>query len=188
LIGENQPKLFAAVGALPWKHIAAEHATVDRGHGRVELRTIAVLPATPRIRELFPHAAQVFLLERYIYDPDGGLTAAVAVLGITSLPPGQADGAALMAYVRGHWSIEVLHHVRDVTLGEDASRTRRASRALAGLRNLTISVLRLHGVTSIAAQLRANRRDPYHLPLHLLGLTSLPDPSRSSAATRTTAK
>ncbi len=79
--------MYAAAGALPWKHIAAEHATVDRGHGRVELRTIAVLPATPRIADLFPHPACVFLLERYIYDLDGNLTAAVAVLGITSLPP-----------------------------------------------------------------------------------------------------
>ena len=175
-IGENQPKLYAAAGALPWKHIAAEHATVDRGHGRVELRTIAVLPATPRIADLFPHAACVFLLERYIYDLDGNLTAAVAVLGITSLPPGQADGAALMAYVRGHWSIEVLHHVRDVTLGEDANRTRGASRALAGLRNLIISVLHLRGVTNIAAQLRSAHRDPYQLPLRLLGLASIPDP------------
>lgn len=171
-LGENQPKLYAAVNALPWKHIAAEHATVDRGHGRIELRTIAVLPATDQIRGLFPHTAQVFLLERYIFDLDGSAIGAVAVLGITSLPPGQADGAALMAYVRGHWSIEVLHHVRDVTLGEDASRTRGASRALAGLRNLIISVLRLRGVTNIAAQLRASHRDPYHLPLRLLGLTS----------------
>jgi len=173
-IGENQPKLYAAADALPWRHFAPEHATVDRGHGRVELRTITVLPATPRICSLFPHAAQVFLLERHIYDLDGNLTAAVAVLGITSLPPGQADGAALMAYVRGHWSIEALHHIRDVTLGEDASRARGASRALAGLRNLIISVLRLRGTANIAAQLRASHRDPYQLPLRLLGLASLP--------------
>ncbi len=81
-----------------------------------------------------------------------------------------------MAYVRGHWSIEVLHHVRDVTLGEDARRTRGASRALAGLRNLIISVLHLRGITNIAAQLRSAHRDPYQLPLRLLGLASIPDP------------
>jgi hypothetical protein len=116
----------------------------------------------------------VFLLERYIFDLDGNTTGAVAVMGITSLSPGQADGAALMAYVRGHWPIEALHHVRDVTSGEDANRARGASRALAGLRNLIISVLHLRGVTNIAAQLRASHRDPCQLPLRLPGLTSLP--------------
>src|SRR5712691_9314359 len=48
-IGENQPKLYEAVNALPWQCFAPEHATADRGHGRVELRTITVLPATPQI-------------------------------------------------------------------------------------------------------------------------------------------
>jgi predicted transposase YbfD/YdcC len=185
-IGENQPKLYEAVNGLPWRQFAPEHATVDRGHGRVELRTITVLPATPRIAALFPHAAQVFLLERHIYDLDGNLTAAAAVLGITSLLPGHADGAALMAYLRGHWSIEVLHHVRDVTLGEDASRARTASRALAGLRNLIISVLHLRGTANIAAQLRACHRDPYQTPLRLLGLASPPRPARQSAPQRNT--
>ncbi len=79
-----------------------------------------------------------------------------------------------MAYVRGHWSVEVLHHVRDVTLGEDASRARGAFRALAGPRNLIISVLHLRGTANIAAQLRASHRDPYQTPLRLLGLASLP--------------
>jgi hypothetical protein len=31
-VGENQPNLYAAADALPWQHIATEHATIDRGH------------------------------------------------------------------------------------------------------------------------------------------------------------
>jgi hypothetical protein len=57
------------------------------------------------------------------------------------------------------WGIENrLHYVRDVTLGEDANRTRVGSgpQALAALRNLAISKLRLDGVTNIAAALRRN--------------------------------
>ena len=105
-IGENQPKLFAAADALPWKSIAGEAWTIDRGHGRVDARTIKTLPPTPEIRKLFPHAEQVFLVERYSYGLDGELLSAVAVLGITSLLPGQAGAADLLAYLRGHWSIE----------------------------------------------------------------------------------
>ena len=51
-----------------------------------------------------------------------------------------------------------LHYVRDATLGEDANRTRIGSgpQALAALRNLAISKMRLDGVTNIAAALRRN--------------------------------
>ncbi len=63
-IGENQPRLFEAAGALPWGSGAGEARTVDRGDGRIDVRTIKTLPPTPRIRELFPHVEQVFLIER----------------------------------------------------------------------------------------------------------------------------
>ena len=46
------------------------------------------------------------------------------VFGITSLPRAEADAGRLRTIVRCHWSVEVLFHVRDVTLGEDACRVR----------------------------------------------------------------
>jgi predicted transposase YbfD/YdcC len=33
-IKANQPKLFAALGALPWEQTPIAHTTCDRGHGR----------------------------------------------------------------------------------------------------------------------------------------------------------
>ena len=39
-IGENQPGLFAAADALCWKSVAVEAWTADRGHGRVDVRTM----------------------------------------------------------------------------------------------------------------------------------------------------
>lgn len=169
-VGGNQPNLFNALDALPWTQIAVQHATIDRGHGRIEVRTIPTLPVTTRIAALFPHATQAFLLERYLYDTDGKPLGAVAVLGITNLTGDQADAAALLAYVRGHWSIESLHWLRDVVLGEDDSRLASPSRAMAALRNLIIGVCRLRGITRISRQLRHNSRDPYRRPLVLLGL------------------
>ena len=182
-IGENQPRLFEAAGALPWESVAGDAWTVDRGHGRIDVRTIKTLPPTPRIRELFPHVEQVFLVERYSYGTDGELLGAVAVLGITSLPADQAGPADLLAYLRGHWSIEMHHYVRDVCLGEDASRIGRAHRAMAAVRNTVAGILHLHQVLNIAAQLRANHRDPYQLPLQFLGLMTPLAPNGNPAVT-----
>lgn len=49
-----------------------------------------------------------------------------------------------------------LHYVRDVTLGEDASRIRSgvAPQALAALRNVILAVLQRDGLTNRAAGLR----------------------------------
>jgi predicted transposase YbfD/YdcC len=182
-IGENQPRLFDAADALPWESFAGEAWTVDRGHGRIDVRTIKALPPTGQIAALFPHVEQVFLAERYSYGTDGELLGAVAVLGITSLPPDQAGPGDLLAYLRGHWSIEMHHYIRDVVLGEDASRTGRAHQAMAAVRNTIIGILHLHRVPNIAAQLRANHRDPYLLPLQLLGLVALPAPNGNPAVT-----
>jgi hypothetical protein len=66
------------------------------------------------------------------------------VYGVTSLPAGRADAAALLAYLRDHWRIENrLHYVRDVTPGEDACRVRPGSapQALAALRKAVVHLL-----------------------------------------------
>ena len=173
-IGGNQEKLFDAADALPWRAIAGESWTVDRGHGRIDVRTIKTLPPTPQILEKWPEVRQVFLIERYSYGTDGELLGAVAVLGITSLPPDQATAADLLAYLRGHWSIEMHHYVRDVAFGEDGHRAAAACRVFAAIRNTVTGAFRLLGVPGIAAQLRASRRDPYRLPFRLLGLAALP--------------
>ena len=55
-------------------------------------------------------------------------------------------------------------------LGEDDSRLASAARAMAALRNLVVSIFRLRGITTISRQLRECGRDPYQLPLILLGL------------------
>ena len=77
----------------------------------------------------------MFLVKRCTYGTDGELLGAVAVLGITSLPPDQAGAADLIAYLRGHWAIEVHHYARDVAFGEDGSRAAAAHQAFAAIRN-----------------------------------------------------
>src|SRR6266699_2053370 len=80
-IGDNQEKLFDAADALPWRAFAGESWTVDRGHGRIDARTIKTLPPTGQILGKWPEVRQVFLVERYSYGTGGELLGAVAVLG-----------------------------------------------------------------------------------------------------------
>ena len=126
-------------------------------HGRRACRTIkaALSPAWLG----FEGAAQIAQLRRTV-TTKGKKTVEVVYL-ITS--DRDADPATLAAWVRGHWEIENrLHWVRDVTYQEDRSlvRTGNASRVMASLRSLAISLLRLDGHASIAAANRHHARDP----------------------------
>lgn len=98
----------------------AEVTTTDRGHGRLQRRTIRVLPVPEQVT--FPHAAQAFLIERYRSWLDGTDQCAAAVLGITSRSIEQISPPELASVARGHWGIEnEVHWVRDVTYGEDTT-------------------------------------------------------------------
>jgi predicted transposase YbfD/YdcC len=169
IVKENQHRLHTLLDGLPWQQIPA-HTTTNKGHGRRERRAIQVRSAPENVG--FPHAAQVFLIERYITDTTTGKISAVAVLGVTSLTTDQTDPTRLARLVREHWEIENrLHWVRDVTYREDASRVRtgNAPRVMASLRNLAINAFRLTGHTNIAAALRTMTRDATR-PLTLRGI------------------
>jgi predicted transposase YbfD/YdcC len=97
----------------------------------------------------------------------------VTVYAVTSLTAAQASPARLADWIRGHWGIEALHHLRDTTFAEDACqvRTGTAPRAMASLPNLAIDILHACGDHNIAAALRRNARDATRV-LPLLGGTS----------------
>lgn len=167
-VKDNQPGLFARLDALPWPEVPTGDVMRDRGHGRDETRTIQVLPAPEGI---WPHAAQAFLVERYVRDLDGNPKSAIAALGITSLTSHRADPARIAVHVRQHWGIEnKLHWVRDLDFDEDRSqlRTGSAPQVLAALRNLAIGALHTAGRTGSAASLRWVARDPARV-LAILG-------------------
>jgi hypothetical protein len=75
-------------------------------------------------------------------------------------------------HIRGHWAIEALHHIRDITYTEDASQigTGNAPRTMASLRNLAIGILCRAGQSNIAKALPHNARNHIR-PVILLGLT-----------------
>jgi hypothetical protein len=105
----------------------------------------------------WPGVAQVCRIESEVRR--GGERTVEVSYAMTSVPRDQAGAATLLNWLRGHWGIENrLHYVRDVTMGEDANRTRTGSgpQVLAALRNAVIGRLRLSGSTNIAASLRRN--------------------------------
>jgi predicted transposase YbfD/YdcC len=85
---------------------------------------------------------QVIAVERYCQAHHKPKESASLEIGCyaTSLTIQQHDEAALLAFIRGHWSAieNGTHYRRDVTLAEDACRTanRNGAAVLASLRNL----------------------------------------------------
>src|SRR5262249_7087015 len=64
-VTENNPKPLFHINAIEWASVLIAHTTTSVGrHGRHEKRTIQVVDAPEDLG--FPHAAQVFLIERYI--------------------------------------------------------------------------------------------------------------------------
>ncbi len=200
ILKDNQPGLYDAADAHPWEHEPILHASSQIRHGRHEVRTIRVTSQVPAlIGQKLPGAAQMMLIERYRHPArrhaaaacqaaadgdDLGLSACATasgtklscetVLAVTALTPAKAGAAFLLARNRDHWAIENgLHHRRDVTLREDASRLRagQAPRLFAAAANLAISVLNRAGHANHAAARRElgwDRTGPQ--ALNLLGL------------------
>lgn len=171
IVKGNQPTLLRRLKALPWREAILNDHTDETGHGRREIRHMKICTARPGLP--FPHAAQAIQVKRRRTDHRTGKTTIVTIYAITSLSPGRITHAQLAALIRGHWSIEALHHIRDVTYREDASRVRTgtAPRIMAGLRNLAIGLARLIGSTNIAAATDHYRSHPAD-GLQLLGFTT----------------
>lgn len=130
--------------------------TLDKGHGRIERRT---LKATTALNEYldWPGVAQVGQIESEVVR--NGKTTRETRYFITSVSRAVADAGQLLKWARGHWSIENRsHYVRDVTMGEDSSRVRKRSgpEVMAAFRNAAIGLLRTMEVTNIAEALRRN--------------------------------
>lgn len=137
------------------RDVPADSRTVDKGHGRLEIRTCQATD-DPAVR-------------RWL-DPDGawpGLRTIAAVTGerrigeqvtvetryyLTSLP---ADAARIGQAVRAHGGIENgLHGVLDVAFGEDESRVRsgHAAENLALLRKLALTLLKQEASATVGVK------------------------------------
>jgi predicted transposase YbfD/YdcC len=171
-VKENQPALRADIaelfagddrtvegGRLPHDFRTARR--VDKGHGRREVRELTASAELTGYSD-WPGLAQVFRLERQRLEIKSGKQERELVYGLTSLTPAEASPARLLKLSRDYWGVENgLHHRRDVTFREDATRLTqgRAGHVMASLNNPVIGLLRLAGFTNLAAARRLYAAD-----------------------------
>lgn len=121
--------------------------TVDKGHGRIETRRIAVRTVLPqRLDENWPGLTAICRIERL--RETATQCGREVVYAITSLPADRLSADTLLGLSRGHWGIEnTLFHVRDVTFREDHCRVRTANapRVLASIRDFVLGTIRRLG-------------------------------------------
>jgi hypothetical protein len=58
--------------------------------------------------------------------------------------PDRADEKAVLRYLRGHWTVEALHYIRDWSWDEDRCRIRtgHGAQAMAALRNIAVALIK----------------------------------------------
>jgi predicted transposase YbfD/YdcC len=144
-------------------------ATVNKGHGRREKRTIWTSTELNDYLD-WPGVGQVFRIERVTWhEKHHGYTRQV-VYGLTSLSPERASPKKLLALVRQYWEIETgLHYRRDVTLKEDATRLTlgNAGHTMAIVNNAIIGLCLQNGYPNLAQARRLFNAQP-ELALKLL--------------------
>jgi predicted transposase YbfD/YdcC len=160
---DNQPSLRADIellfqpeqcgpGSKPVPTAFDSATQTDKGHDRIEKRTLTTSSLLKDYLD-WPHVAQVFRLERQVWDLQLKPLRSEVVYGLTSLSAAQAGPARLLELTRSYWGIENgLHYRRDVTLREDATRMRntRQAEVTAILNNLVIGVVLQHGWHNLA--------------------------------------
>lgn len=148
---------------------------VNKGHGRLETRTLTVTSQLQTTSN-WPFLAQVFRLERVAHLTARGSTRHETVYGLTSLTAEQAGPERLAELVRAHWHIENgLHYRRDVTLQEDATRMNnwRSAHVLALINNLVLTLLVRAGYHSLPQARRHFDAHPDHAIQLLVGPPAL---------------
>jgi predicted transposase YbfD/YdcC len=165
----NQPTRYddiALAFADPATGCTPPVSTTDRQRGRTDHRSVRTTTGLNTYITSIPAVGQVAELTRTVTHQRK--TTREVVFLITSRTPARGTPASLLTWIRGHWSIEARHHVRDGTFGEDHSRLRtgHAPQILATLRNLCITLAHRTAHHEISA---ARRSFAYH-PAQALAL------------------
>jgi len=130
-------------------------------HGRIEQRSIWTSTRLNDYLE-FPGVGQVFVIERHSIDKKTGERSIDTVYGLTSHPPASANAARVLAFNRGHWSIENgCHYVLDWNWDEDrcSLRTGHGPENLTALRRFAIGIIKSKSRDTVAATIQRLARN-----------------------------
>jgi predicted transposase YbfD/YdcC len=189
-VKENQPQLYKNIQSLfapeypkpGFGKIQTDFLTaqkVNKGHGRIEMRTITTSEML-NAYAAWPGLAQVYRLERqFLWRRNGRCyrTSCEVEFGITSLTRQETSPQQLLTLRRAHWGIETgLNYRRDVTLNEDGTRMTigNTGKIMASINNLVLALIRQAGFYNAA---QARRWFAAHLSKTLALLTTPFSPS-----------
>lgn len=153
-VKDNQPKLREAMGAYFEKHLERDledlqyrfHETRDQGHGRLDERSyfLTKVPSDFAVKKEWPWIKAIGYTVRVTRHADGRETDEVRYYVLSRYLSGKRFSEA----VRGHWGIESMHWVLDVTFREDDSRTRERTLGnnLSWLRRFAVTLLKRHPI------------------------------------------
>lgn len=153
-VKDNQPTLREAITAHFLKHLENDledlkyrsHETREQGHGRLDERSYYLTKAPPDLarKKEWPWVKAIGYSVRITQHADGRETDEVRYYILSRYLSGKRFSEA----VRGHWGIESMHWVLDVTFREDDSRTRERTLGnnLSWLRRFAVTLLKRHPI------------------------------------------
>jgi predicted transposase YbfD/YdcC len=153
-VKDNQPTLRAAVEGYLMEQLGRDfedlryrhHETSASGHGRTDERSyyLCAVPKDFALKAEWPWVKAIGYAARVSVDGNGKETSEVRFFVLSRY----LSGKRFCEAVRGHWGIEAMHWVLDVTFREDDSRTRERTLGnnLSWLRRFAITLLKRHPI------------------------------------------
>src|SRR3954470_365330 len=153
-VKDNQPTLRETVEAYFARHLERDladlryrsHETSEAAHGRIDERSyfLTKVPLDFALKEEWPWIQAIGYSLRVTQHADGHETDETRFYVLSRY----LSGKRFCEAVRGHWGIESMHWVLDVTFREDDSRTRERTLGnnLSWLRRFAVTLLKRHPV------------------------------------------
>ena len=161
-VKDNQPTLLADIRLIFEGRAQPDfRESLTLAHGRIEQRAIWT---TTRLNAYlnFPGVGQAFVIERHTVAKKTGKTSTETVYGLTDHTPDRADAAAILAFNRGHWTIEnSCHYILDWNWDEDRCtlRTGHGPANITALRRFAIGAIKAKSRDTVAATLQRLARN-----------------------------
>lgn len=153
-VKDNQPNLRNAIKTYFCHHLESDledlkyrsHETSETAHGRIDERSYFLTKVPPdfRVKKEWPWVKAIGYSLRVTQHADGHETDETRYYILSRYLSGKRFSEA----VRGHWGIESMHWVLDVTFREDESRTRERTLGnnLSWLRRFAVTLLKRHSI------------------------------------------
>jgi len=161
-VKDNQPTLLADIRLCFERRAQPDFREPPTlAHGRIEQRAIWTTACLNDYRD-FPGVDQAFAIERHTVEKKTGKTSTETVYGVTSHPHDTADAARVLAFNRGHWTVENgCHYTLDWNWDEDRCtiRTGHGPANITALRRFAIGAIKAKSRDTVAATIQRLSRN-----------------------------